>query len=121
MLKKPMEKEIKDRYSEFNKQEDIIKFRIDGGRILAESATSVLVNVMDDERYMDFHNPSRTWISKKLVFKPEYGTYLNLYIRENYSFNIFTNETESKKEKQEVISTQELYNRIGLEYGCSKV
>lgn len=120
MLKKPMEKEIKNKYSEFNKKDDVVRFRISGDRILAESATSVLVNVMEDS-CLDIINPDRMWISKKLVFKPEYGTHLNIYVRESYSFDIFDDETENEKESQETISAKELCERIALKYGYSKI
>lgn len=70
---------------EHNEESKIMKFKFSADRIIAESKESVLVGITDG--YSTDKKPPCVWISKKLVFKAEYGNYITAYLRDTFDFD----------------------------------
>lgn len=79
-------KNIKLFRKEDKEESKILKFKFSADRVIAESKESILVDISSNS-YLD-KEPPCVWISKKLVFKAEYGNYLTAYLRETFDFDV---------------------------------
>lgn len=76
---------------EDKEESKILKFKFSADRVIAESEQSVLVGIEYD--YLEVEKPACVWISKKLLFKAEYGNFITAYMRETFDFDIIEWET----------------------------
>lgn len=97
---------------EHNEESKIIKFKFSADRVIAESKESILVDISDNFNVDE--NPPSVWISKKLVFKAEYGNYITAYLRDTFDFDIM--EWQSLDSECDNISAEQLKRLIALVY-----
>lgn len=71
---------------EHNEESKIIKFKFSADRVIAESKESILVDISGN--FDRDKEPPSVWISKKLVFKAEYGNYITTYLRDTFDFEV---------------------------------